>query len=56
MSRAKVRSDFYRGQTVTAGRYGPPLMVIEIEDDWVICWNANIARECRYRPSQLMGA
>ena len=53
MSRAKVTSDFRKGQTVTAGRYGPPLMIIGFEGDWVICWDAKAARESRHHASHL---
>lgn len=56
MSRIKANSDFYKGQMVTAGRYGPPFTVMGFEGDWVICWDVKAARECRYRASQLMGA
>lgn len=48
--------DFCVGQTVTAARFGPPLLVIWIEADWIVCWDAKAAREYRYRPSQLTRA
>lgn len=51
--REKIDSDFYKGQNVSAGRYGPPLVVIEVKENQIVCWDMKAAVEKTYSPSQL---
>lgn len=49
----KTGADFARGQEVTVGRYGPKVMVIDIDEDLVTCWDTKSAKESRHHASNL---
>lgn len=53
MTKRKHIPQLRPGQEVTVGRYGPKLMVLEVDGNVVICFDQKSARRTTYSASQL---